>query len=125
MCRASVEALLYVSKTSEGRYSVLKPDASWGELESWAREKGLLKGLKKKVDRVHESGSFSAHLAERIDAEYLKWYLKESAKAKTHSRRSAPRRLRGILLRPDKETARKRLLETSEIIITVTKRRWP
>jgi hypothetical protein len=114
MCRGSVEALFYISKTSEGSYSLLKPDASWGELESWVSEKGLLKGLKKKVDRVRKSGNFAAHLAQKID----EGYLKESAKV-------YPRKRRGVLLRQDKETALKRLFETSEIITTVTKRRWP
>ncbi len=114
MCRASVEALLHLAMTKQGRQSTLKPYASWRELESWSRKKGLLKGLKRKVDRVRNSGNFAAHLAQKIDEGYVKMYANKPSKG-----------TRGILLRHDKETALNRLLETSEIITRVTERKWP
>lgn len=114
MCRASVEALFHLARTNEGRHSTLKPYASWGELESWASKKGLLKGLKRKVDRVRNSGNFAAHLAQKIHEGYVRMYSKKPSRS-----------TRGILLRLDKETALNRLLETSEIITKVTERRWP
>jgi hypothetical protein len=114
MCRGSVEALLHLAKTKEGRHSRLKSYASWGELESWASKNGLLKGLKRKVDRVRNSGNFAAHLAQKIDEGYVKIYAKKPSKS-----------TRGVLLRLDKEIAVNRLLEASEIITKVTARRWP
>lgn len=110
MCRGSVEALLHLAMTRQGTHSRLDPDTSWGELEAWASKRGLLKGIKRKVERVRNSGNFAAHLAQKIDDGYT---------------RIAPRRTRGILLRLDKETALNRILETSEIIVRVTERRWP
>lgn len=110
MCRASVEALLHLARTRGGVYSRLAPETTWGELNSWASSKGLLKGIKKKVDRVHKSGNFAAHKAQKIDAGYTKIPLRGS---------------RGVLLRPDKELALRRILETFEIITMVTERRWP
>lgn len=110
MCRASVEALLHLARTRGGAYSRLAPETTWGELKSWASSRGLLKGLKRRVDRVHKSGNFAAHKAQKIDAGYTKIPL---------------RRNRGILLRLDKEMAANRIFETSEIIIRVTERRWP
>ena len=110
MCRASVEALLHLAMTRRGVQATLAPRTSWGELESWASRKGLLKGIKRKVDRVHKSGNFGAHLAQKIDLGYTMIPL---------------HRTRGILLRLDKETAANRIIETAEIITEVTERRWP
>lgn len=110
MCRGSVEALLHLAMTRQGPYTRLDPDTSWRNLETWASNRGLLKGIKRKVERVRNSGNFAAHLAQKIDDGYTK---------------ITSRRTRGVLLRLDKETALNRILETSEIIIKVTERRWP
>ena len=110
MCRASVEALLHLARTRHGVQGFLAPETTWGQLETWASRKGLLKGIKRRVDRVHKSGNFSAHLAQRIDLGYT-----------TISLRRTPR----PLLRLDKEVAANRIIETSDIIVKVTERRWP
>jgi hypothetical protein len=110
MCRASVEALLHLAMTKHGTQRLLMPETRWVQLELWASRQGLLKGIRKKVDHVHRSGNFAAHLAQKIDLGY----------------RVIPHRgTRGILLRLDKEIAANRLIETSEIITKVTERRWP
>jgi hypothetical protein len=110
MCRASVEALLHLAMTGHGTQRILSPETAWGELESWASRKGLLKGIKGKVDRVHKSGNFAAHLAQKIDLGYTLIPL---------------HRTRGVFPRLDKEIAVNRIIETSEIIAKVTERRWP
>lgn len=120
MCRASVEAILHLAKTitkfgdsaiDRRLYGSEKKDyPSFTKLIIWAKGEHLLDELESKVDSIQNDGDFGAHLVQKMDQSYF----------------SLPRDMgTSIRIWISPEISRQRILDTAEVILQVTKRKWP
>jgi hypothetical protein len=127
MCRAAMEAVLYIAKTRDVHQIQLDPSRRLAQLIEWASEEGLLEGLEDKAKTIRDKGDLGAHLAQVHDKRYKK--AREELETEIKKAGGELGLLIPVLAKPvspwvKKEEARRIILDTCSIILQVTRKKW-